>query len=441
MSLLYTVVRGALRLGLRAYFREIETHGEKNMPREGPLVIIANHHNGMIDPFLLMAATDRPVTFVAKATLFRVPILGWILRGLHCMPAYRGEEQDYAKEKNQALYAAAGEFLASGRAIGIFPEGRSHVDPTLVEFKHGVSRIAFDAAARGAPVRVQLVGIHFERNRGFRGKALLQFGPALAVDAWRDPYLQDPRAATAALTEELYKQLSAYVLTAENEELVRLADLIERMGVLDATGEADLKGAFERKKVLLEGYRTLCTVAPREVNAFRRSLRRYQEFLDALGVRDAEIAVDYRFTRVAGFALRNTLALILGLPFLLLGLVCNLIPYLVSYFSAQRGRSLDDRTSIGFMVAIVSFPIYWATLALASWHLARLPGVFATALLAPASGMLSLAWMDRWSRVLQATWGLWSALALPSARAKLRRMRGRIIKRLQRLIRRLDSSA
>ena len=87
MSGFYRFIRGALRLAQGAFFREVEVHGRENVPAEGALLMLANHHNGMIDPFLLMTSVERPVTFVAKATLFRIPVLGSALRALHCMPA------------------------------------------------------------------------------------------------------------------------------------------------------------------------------------------------------------------------------------------------------------------------------------------------------------------------------------------------------------------
>lgn len=436
MGTFYRFVRGLLRWGLRAFFREVETSGAENVPAEGPLLILANHHNGMIDPVLLMATTERPVTFVAKAALFKIPVLGSFVRGLHCMPVHRGQDAGYAKEKNQALYETAVSFLRAGRALGIFPEGKSHLDPALLEFKHGASRIAFDAQKEGLPVRVQLVGIHFEQTRGFRGKALVQFGPALTLEAYRERHAADPRAATAALTEDLHARLEEMVLTAESQEMVRLADLVERMGVLDAGGDDGLQSAFERKKALLDAYATLKERAPAEIEALRGDLREYRRFLDALGVRDSEIAEDYRVGRVLAYAARNTLALAIGLPVVAAGLAGNFVPYFVAWSCAKFGETMDSRTSAGFIVGVLAFPLWWAGLGYAGWRLAGPWGAAGAAVLAPVCGAFALGWMDRWHRVMRATWGLWTALALRSARAKLRRMRSLILARIQRMIER-----
>ena len=434
MGLFYSGVRGLLGLGLRAFFREIEIHGRGHVPPKGPCLILANHHNALIDPFLLMAASDRPVSFVAKAPLFRVPLLGAALRGLGAVPAWRTQDPGYAAGKNLALFEAAAAAMAEGRALGIFPEGQSHLDPRLLEFKHGASRIAFDAASRGLPVRVLLAGIHYEKTRGFRGKALVQFGPPLALEGRLERYAADPRAATAELTEDLHGRLSGMVITAESEEVVRLAELVERMGALDAAGEDDLKSAFERKKTLLDAYARLRERAPAQVEAFRGDLREYQRFLDLLGVRDREIAEDYRAVKVLACAARDTLLMGAGLPFMAAGLAGNFVPYLLAWALSRPGRSIDNRASLAFLVGTLAFPAWWLALGFLAWRsLGPWAGAAALAA-APLAGAVALRWMDRWHRVLRDTWALWRAVTLPGARSRLRRMRSRILKRLQALL-------
>ncbi len=434
MTLLYRFVRWLLRLGLRAFFREIEVSGKENVPGDGPIVLIANHHNGMIDPFLLIVACPRPVTFIAKAPLFSIPILGWFMRGLHAVPAYRAKDGLDPKQ-NEELYRSAGSVLATGRALGIFPEGKSHLDPKLAEFKHGASKIAFEGDSMRAGVRVQLVGIHFERTRGFRGKVLVMFGPNVELAAYRERYAADARAAVGALTDDLHAKLSEMVLTAENRELVRLADLVERMGVIDAAGaDKELKGAFDRKKLILDAYAKLKEHVPDQVDGLRRALGDYRDLLDQLGVRDDQIAHDYRFGRVLGYALRNTVILTIGLPFMALGLAFNIVPYAVAMGCSRFGKSLDERTSIGFLVSIVAFPVAWAGMAFAAWRFGGIWGAGIVTKLAPVTGAIALRWLDRWHAVLQATWGLWTSIAMPAARARLRRMRERIKQRVERLI-------
>lgn len=436
MGLLYRTVRGILRLGLRAYFREIEVHGLENLPREGPCVVAANHHNSMMDPFLIVAASPRPLSFIAKAPLFRWPVLGPILRAMGCIPAHRKQDSGYDKEKNKGIYEAAARALGEGRALAVFPEGRSHSEPELAEFRHGASRIALEAEAAHGNARIQLVGIHFEWSRGFRGRALLQFGPALGLADRREAFARDGREATAALTNDLREKLSGMILAAEEHEILGLAELVRHMDVLHRGAPADLKEEFDRRKFVLDRYRELRESAPREIAALRHDLSRYRKTLGLLGVRDEHVAADYRFGRVLVQALGRTAVLALGLPFVAAGVILNFPPYLLSWLGARiLTRAPDQRASTGFLLALLLFPLAWAGAAWAGWRLGGSPGLFAALAAAPLTGLAALRWMDAWHHTLVEAWALWTAVALPGARASLRRIRERALRRLERLAR------
>ncbi len=430
---LYGVVRSTLRTGLRAYFSEIVTRGLENVPREGPVVLLANHHDSMIDPFLIVTTVERPVSFLAKAPLFRIPIMGAMLRAGHCIPAHRSQDAGYAKDKNERLYAAAGALLAEGRALGIFPEGKSHTDPHLAEFKHGAAKIAFEADKAGG-VRVQLVAIEFEETRAFRGRVLMTFGPPMTLDAYRAQYATDPRAATAALTNDLHAQLSEMMASAEDREMMEMAELVERIGRMDNT----LESVLERKRRLLVGEAELRRRAPEELARFKDSVRRYRRTLDLIGVRDEEIAKDFRPSRVMGKALRATFLFAATLPLFVVGIVCNFPPYLVAWIVSRfSGRSQDRRAAGGFLASLVVFPLFWALLAWWQWRMAGAVGLVAALAIAPLSGLIVLRWMDAWHDLVVSLWGLWTTAALPAARRKLRRMRAIVRNRLQRLAEKL----
>ena len=89
---------------------------QQHAPAGGPLLILANHHNGLVDPMLVMASSERAVRFLAKAPLFEIPGLGWLLGRLSAVPVHRRQDPGYDKEKNEGVYAAVTEALAAGGA-------------------------------------------------------------------------------------------------------------------------------------------------------------------------------------------------------------------------------------------------------------------------------------------------------------------------------------
>ncbi len=69
-------IRRPLLLFLRIFFRRVEAAGLERVPAEGPLLVVLNHPNALIDPLFILGLAPRPVAFLAKAPLFRMPVLG-----------------------------------------------------------------------------------------------------------------------------------------------------------------------------------------------------------------------------------------------------------------------------------------------------------------------------------------------------------------------------
>jgi glycerol-3-phosphate O-acyltransferase / dihydroxyacetone phosphate acyltransferase len=69
-------IEALCRLMLRVFFRRVDAVGLENVPDSGPLLMVANHPNGLMDPLLLLSRSPRPVSFMAKEPLFRMPLIG-----------------------------------------------------------------------------------------------------------------------------------------------------------------------------------------------------------------------------------------------------------------------------------------------------------------------------------------------------------------------------
>ena len=94
------------------FYRRIEVSGLENLPADGPLLLVANHNNGLVDPMVVLRALPRPVVFVAKSTLWKIPVLRSLLDLLGCVPVVRrgeGETGNSSKgeERNRGLVRAA----------------------------------------------------------------------------------------------------------------------------------------------------------------------------------------------------------------------------------------------------------------------------------------------------------------------------------------------
>lgn len=438
MTWIYRFVRFILRAALRLYYTEIELTGRDNVPASGPLLVLANHHNGMVDPMLLIVSSPRQLRFIAKSTLFKIPILAFFMRGMKTIRAYRAQDAGGVRQDNSKLYEAVGDALASGGAISLFPEGKSHDDPALAEFKHGAAKMALEAEARAdwkLGLRVQLCGIHFERSRLYRGKALVTIGPTATIDGYRERFAADPRAAVEALTRELQERLSRMVLDADSVELARLADLAERMTRDEEKDDPGLRTKLHRKKLLLDAYERLKESKPDDVDELLRRLRRYDQVLRILHVRDDHVDADYSSGGAVGWAFKTTLLLALASPFLAAGTLLNAAPYwLVRFCVFLAGSHIDVRASSGLLVAIVAFPAWYALLGWLAWRQQIDWRIWAPILASgPITGTLAIRWFERWRTLAKEAWAVWIAWRLPAVRARLKSMRVEIVERMSAL--------
>lgn len=120
--------------------------GIGNVPRGGPLIVVGNHlHN--LDPLVVAVAIPRPVHYMAKAELFRVPVLGPLIRFGGTFPVERGRADRKAIRQ-------AEETLAQGIAFGIFPEGTRSVTAAMTHPLAGGALIALRTGAPVLPVAV-----------------------------------------------------------------------------------------------------------------------------------------------------------------------------------------------------------------------------------------------------------------------------------------------
>lgn len=120
--------------------------GRHNVPTEGPLVVVANH-GSHLDPPLLGHALGRPVAFMAKEELFRVPLLGQLIRALAAYPVKRGASD------REAIRTATAR-LSEGWATGVFLDGTRQADGRINQPMPGAALLAARSGSPLLPVAI-----------------------------------------------------------------------------------------------------------------------------------------------------------------------------------------------------------------------------------------------------------------------------------------------
>ena len=232
--MLYRLLRDTSTIALRWYYADVAVQGRERVPSDGPLLILANHPNALIDPLLVGTTVPRRVLLTAKATLFEHPALAWLLDAVGVVPLRRakdeardGAQRSVTPERNAQAFALVTSALRARQAVLVFPEGISHDDPALAPLKSGAARMALQAHREGvAGIRLLPMGLIFEEKERPGSRVLVRIGDPLDLDRW----LAHNAAEAQELTEALATRLRAVTLNFASAEraarAVRLARVL-----------------------------------------------------------------------------------------------------------------------------------------------------------------------------------------------------------------------
>jgi 1-acyl-sn-glycerol-3-phosphate acyltransferase len=204
-----------LKTLLEALFRVLFTYecrGVENVPVRGPAVVAANHPS-YLDPLLLSLEVPRPIRFMAWEALFKVPLLGALIRALGAFPV------DVRQGQGRAAYEKAKALVESGEVVGLFPEGKRSrtgwMEPSLRE---GAARLARETGAPLIPASIAgayRAWPHFQ-SLPKPARIRVRFHPPIDPRAYQD---LPEEGAISALLAELRRRVERSLLPGVKADL------------------------------------------------------------------------------------------------------------------------------------------------------------------------------------------------------------------------------
>jgi 1-acyl-sn-glycerol-3-phosphate acyltransferase len=434
----YRILAWFLRVVTRVFFRQIEVVGLENIPAAGGVVFAGNHPNSLIDPILILTSCGRKVHFAAKATLFKGRLMRAVLGGLGAVPIQRRDDHDGATRHgpapasaapaidNDAAFAAMFTVLASGGAIGIFPEGLSHDSSQLARLKTGAARLALGGAHRaGAPIAIVPCGLTFIHPKRFRSRVLVQYGPPIAIPP------EPPTAeAVRALTAEIDAALRRLTINAPDWNTVRALDAVRR---LYQPREISIGDRVELARRFNTHYAAVAD-DPRVVALMRR-VHAYQAALDELGVADRELAHDLTGLEIAARMIRHITLLVFWVPLMVPGAPLH-VPAVA--FARIAGPRLTPRKDViattKLLVGMLLVQLSYAAAIAALWWCVGPGAALIAAFVLPLSGVATLRVLDRLRLVRRASGVLLRRMRFRREVAALRAERERLVAEVVRVV-------
>lgn len=405
------VVRRIFDAALRVFFRRIEVVGASHVPATGPVIFVLNHPNALIDPVFLLCLAPRPVSFLAKAPLFKMPVIGWLVRAFDSIPVYR--RQDTADGEgavdNRRTFERARELLLRGQTVAIFPEGTSHSDPRLKPLKTGAARMAL--GTRLPDLQIVPAGLYYVEKSKFRSDALVVYGPPIPLTTFlTDMEAAEPSAlAVHALTTRIQQALGEVTLQADQAEALALVDRVSRIFAATSDAPWTLAERFDLRRRMVAGYNLLRDTDPAAVRTIQDRIERYESDLAALGMSPEHYGpADFSLGGSIRYAARSAVSLGVLLPLTLLGTTMHLPTYVLTDLIARRvsGKDMDMVATIKLLAAMLLYPLTWIGVGVAVGLLSSWGWGLFVGLVAPLTGAAALVFRERFATVGAAARGL-----------------------------------
>jgi|SRR5687768_4827086 len=361
-SIAFRLALTAFGIALRLFFRRIETINADIVPEGTGVIFVLNHPNGLVDAALVFVALPRKISFLAKSTLFRVPVISFLLRTVEALPLYRRIDAGEDVSKNQRTFELCRQLLQRGGSIALFPEGISHNSPKLLPAKTGAARIALGAVSVGngesLDLRIVPVGLFYTSKTTFRSDALLHFGEPFKVEpAESDPDGEPVKEAVKALTARIEDALREVTLNVETDSELQTARLAEEIFAAAEPNE-NLGEKLEFLKRFVAS-----SAGSKNDDAIARKVVEYDRKLVDLGLAPEHLSLaQFSRSSVIRQAIKQIWPLILMSPLSIAGSIQHYPAYRICGIVADRfsRHGADDVAStVKVLAGMLFVPLTW----------------------------------------------------------------------------------
>ena len=220
-NLAYAILRYYVDITLRLSYRNIRYVGRENIPQDGAVIYAPNHTNALMDALVILAMDRRAKVFVARADIFKNPILAKIFAFLKIMPIMRMRDGlDEVRRNNETIEKAV-DVLRDKVPFCIFPEGQHQAKYSSLPLSKGIFRIAFQAQEMmpDVPLYIVPVGIRYGNFFRFRSTVSVHVVEPINVGEFIAAHQEkSPQEQMNIMREDLTERMKSSILYIPNDD-------------------------------------------------------------------------------------------------------------------------------------------------------------------------------------------------------------------------------
>ena len=358
----YFLLKSYVDFLLKLAYRRVEYCGYEKIPRDGAVIYTPNHSNTLMDALVMLAIDKEAKVFVARADIFKNPVILKILTFLKMLPINRARDGRSSLAQNEEINRIVVEVLRDKVPFCILPEGTHRPKHSLMPLQKGLFRIALQAnEAFGSKMPVYIVpeGIEFGHFFRYRSSLLVQIGEPINVTQFvrEHPELtvnQQINALRDELTDRI-KQVMLQIPDDENYdatlELVRLfsKEQSRRMNLKEDT----LINRFTAGKEIIRKVETSLEFDSPRTRKLLEMAGDFARKRRSLGIGMASILQSHIRWAMAG----KIILILLGLPYFIFSAVATSPITLLSVWLCSKFKDNAFHNSVRFLIMMVLYPI------------------------------------------------------------------------------------
>tara|TARA_R110000737_G_scaffold117240_2_gene149941 strand:+ start:2204 stop:3517 length:1314 start_codon:yes stop_codon:yes gene_type:complete len=361
--MLYRFLKLLVGLGIRFYYKEVRVKNKVNLKTEGPLIIIANHPNTLMDAMMLGHVCQQPIHYMAKATLFDSKFKMWLLRSLNMIPINRIGEGRIKGVSNQDSFLACYEMLEKGKTLVVFPEGTSFQERHLRQLKSGTARIALETERRNnntLGLTVLPIGLNYSQAEKFRSSVLVHVGQAISVKDFAKDFKENSSNGAKKLTEQFRIRLEQVLVNSESkdeEELVdRIARIIESRYTKEGLENVEDEMSFLKKiRDRLDDYKVTEAWKLEEIQLL---VEKIEWEIQKWDIRTDFLDRRFRSRMFFRQVLFSIIFLLIGLPLFVFGIFHNIIQYkLTDLIIPKLTKDIEYYAPMAVLLGLILYPL------------------------------------------------------------------------------------
>jgi 1-acyl-sn-glycerol-3-phosphate acyltransferase len=359
-SLTYHILKFYVDSCFKFYFKTT-VEGIGNIPKDKPIIFAPNHQNALMDALALLSTKTWQPVFLARADIFKNPLVSKILTLFKIMPVYRIRDGYSNLQKNDEIFNKTIDVIKNLNGLVILPEGNHGDLKRLRPLKKGIARIALqaeEACTEELDIHIVPVGLDYTNYIKVGSKLHIRFGSPIGVRPFLNQYKENAAKGYNLLIEQLEKGMRAEMIDIKDDKYYTVYEIILKAFTPEYIEVKKLPNTHSN---IVDCQKLIIS----QIDKYKSS--RNDDFLliaaDAL---EYNLLLKRRSLNAETYLAKSnnwwtifprSIVLIALLPIFIFSFINNVIPLSIIYFFTKKIADKQFISSVRFGLGVVLFPI------------------------------------------------------------------------------------